>query len=81
MVRINGARHGNFSDWSLVGPFLRLSGMIGPMSGHRFLQIQNHYVRSFFDQYLKEVPTSLLNNPGQDYPEVNLKSRNNRYNL
>ena len=76
MVRVNGARHGNFSDWSLVGPFLKLSGMIGPIDGHRFLDIQNHYVLSFFDRHLKELETSQLEADRSKYPEVEFNSRN-----
>ena len=75
MVRIKGARHGNFSDWSLVGGFLRISGMIGPINGHRFLAIQNHYVMSFFDRYLKGADAPLLNGTGPTYPEVVFESR------
>lgn len=76
MVRINGARHGNFSDWSLVGPLLKLSGMIGPINGHRFLDIQNHYVLSFFDRYLRGLESSRLNADKSNYPEVEFNSRN-----
>ena len=76
MVRIKGARHGNFSDWSLVGPFLRLSGMIGPINGHRFLDIQNHYVLSFFNQHLKGLDSALQNADESYYPEVDFRSRN-----
>ena len=76
MVRVKGARHGNFSDWALVGPFLRISGMIGPINGHRFLNIQNHYVLSFFDRYLKGLEASLLIKDASNYPEVDFSSRN-----
>jgi len=72
MVSINGANHGNFTDFSLVfNDFIGLKGSsIGPINGHRFLQIQNHYVLSFFDQYLKGVSSDLLNGSAREYPEV-----------
>jgi predicted dienelactone hydrolase len=70
MVRIEGARHGNFSDWSLVGKFLQLSGIIGPIKGSRCLEIQNNYIGSFFDRYLKGMDTPLLTTNHPDYPEV-----------
>jgi len=76
MVRIKGACHGNFSDWSLVGGLLRISGMTGPINGHRFLEIQNQYVLSFFNLYLKGADAPLLNGTGPDYPEVVFDSRN-----
>lgn len=76
MVRINGANHGNFTDFSLVfNDFIGLKGSgIGPINGHRFLQIQNHYILSFFDQYLKGVSSNLLNGSAQEYPEVIFKA-------
>jgi predicted dienelactone hydrolase len=72
MVRINGASHVNFTDFSLMfNNFIGLKGIgIGPINGHRFLQIQNHYVLSFFNQYLKGVPSDLLNGSAREYPEV-----------
>ncbi len=75
MVRIQGAEHGNFSDWSLVGPFLKLSGIIGSIDGQRFLEIQNRYVGSFFDRYLKDGDAPLLNQAPADYPEVEFVSK------
>jgi len=69
MVRINGARHGNFTDISLMG-------RIGPINGRRFLKIQNDYVLAFFNQYLKGEPSDLLNDSALKYEEVVFKSRN-----
>ena len=69
MVRINGARHGNFTDFSLMG-------RIGPINGRRFLKIQNDYVLAFFNQYLKGEPSDLLNDSTRKYEEVVFKSRN-----
>jgi len=75
MVRIEGARHGNFSDWSLVGKFLQLSGVIGPINGSRCLEIQKNYILSFFDRYLKGIESPLLTAFHPDYPEVQFNSR------
>jgi hypothetical protein len=69
MVRINDARHGNFTDFSLMG-------RIGPINGKRFLKIQNDYVLAFFNQYLKGEPSDLLNDSIRKYEEVVFKSRN-----
>ena len=76
MVRINDARHGNFTDFSLLGGINKLQGNIGPINGKRFLKIQNDYVLAFFNQYLKGEPSDLLNNTVQKYKEVIFKSRN-----
>jgi hypothetical protein len=69
MVRINDARHGNFTDFSLMES-------IGPINGKRFLKIQNDYVLAFFNQYLKGESSNLLDGSMQKYKEVVFKSRN-----
>lgn len=76
MVRIKGASHGNFSDWSLVGRFLKIIGVTGPMNGKQCLKIQQQYIRSFFDRYLKESDESLLLSQGPHDPRVLFSSRN-----
>jgi predicted dienelactone hydrolase len=69
MVRINDARHGNFTDFSLME-------RIGPINGKRFIKIQNDYVLAFFNQYLKGESSNLLDGSMQKYKEVVFKSRN-----
>jgi hypothetical protein len=81
MVRIEGARHGNFSDWSLVGKFLQLIGITGPIEGERILEIQNRYVVAFFDRYLKQMEPILLKSPNPLFPEVKFDSRNANHQL
>jgi hypothetical protein len=78
MVRINDARHANFSDFSLFGGVNKLLGNIGPINGKRFLKIQNDYVLAFFNQYLKGKPSDLLNDSTRKYQEVVFKSRNTK---
>ncbi len=82
MVRINGANHGNFTDFSLVfNNFVGLKeSSIGSINGHRFLQIQNHYVLSFLNQYLKGESSHLLNESELEYPEVIFKTNKIRIN-
>jgi predicted dienelactone hydrolase len=80
MVRINDARHANFSDFSLLGGMNKLLGNIGPINGKRFLKIQNDYVLAFFNQYLKGEPSDLLNDSTGKYEEVVFASRNTRSN-
>jgi len=76
IIQVEGAEHGNFCDWSLVGPFLRFIGMTGPIKGHHFLRIQNDYVLNFFNAHLKGIPSQLLNDPTGPYPEVRIKTKN-----
>jgi hypothetical protein len=80
MVRINDARHVNFSDFSLLGGINKLQGNIGPINGKRFLKIQNDYVLAFFNQYLKGESSNLLDGSMQKYKEVIFKSRNTQIN-
>ncbi|MFC2089338.1 alpha/beta hydrolase family protein [Bacteroidota bacterium] len=78
MVRINDARHANFSDFSLLGGINKLQGNIGPINGKQFLKIQNDYVLAFFNQYLKGESSDLLNDSTRKYDEVIFKSRNTK---
>lgn len=80
MVRINDARHANFTDFSLLGGINKLQGNIGPVNGKRFLKIQNDYVLAFFNQYLNGEPSDLLNDSTRKYEEVIFKSRNTKSN-
>jgi hypothetical protein len=80
MVRITDARHGNFTDFSLLGGINKLQGNIGPINGKCFLKIQNDYVLAFFNQYLKGESSDLLNDSTQMYEEVIFKSRNTESN-
>lgn len=71
ILRIEGARHFNFSDYSvLFSPALRLLGALGPMDGRRGLEITGAYVREFFDHHLSGEPAPLLTGPSTNYPEV-----------
>lgn len=78
MVRINAAKHSNFTDFSLMGGVNKLQGNIGPINGKRFLKIQNDYVLAFFNQYLKGESSDLLNDSARKYEEVIFKSRNTK---
>lgn len=81
MVRINEARHGNFTDFSLMGGLAKFDGSVGPIDGERFLKIQNDYVLAFFNQCLKGEPSDLLNDSKPEYEEVIFKSKNTRPTL
>jgi len=75
MVQIRGAKHFNFTDLSLAGPFLKLIGLIGSINGERFIKIQNDYVLAFFNKHLKGLEEPLLMGSSKDYTEVRYKSR------
>ena len=44
----------------------------GPMNGYRSTKIVNAYVLNFFDKYLKNNPSELLDDNNKKYPEVDL---------
>jgi hypothetical protein len=71
IVTIDGARHLNFSDYSVTfSPALRLLGAPGPIGGRRGLEITAAYVQEFFDHHLSAQPAPLLTGPSPSYPEV-----------
>lgn len=62
---IDGANHGNFSDLALMIP--GASPGIDPERAHRVI---NALTLAFFDQYLKDMPSPLLEDPTTELPEV-----------
>jgi predicted dienelactone hydrolase len=74
-VQVHGARHMNFTDWSLAGGFMKLIGVVGPIDGRRFVELENRYVLAFFDRHLKGEASPFLDGPPDDYPEVVFKAR------
>jgi len=72
-LSIKDTRHFNFTDYAVhFGPFLHLLGLLGSIDGARGLQITRAYVLAFFDTYLKQAPSPLLQGPSHTYPEVQL---------
>ncbi len=74
-ISVKGTRHFNFTDLPLrmlpaVRPLFRLSHLIGPIDPARGEEIANAYLVAFFDRYLKNSNTGLLNGPSPQYPEV-----------
>jgi hypothetical protein len=74
LVHVNGTEHQNFSDLYLWGTMLKQ--MLGSIDGARCQAIQNEYIRTFFDMYLKGLDGTLLHGPSADYPEVLIDARN-----
>ncbi len=57
---------------SLFSYFLRDLGT-GSINGFRATEIVNAYLVSFFNKYLKNQPSELLDGSGKNYPEVEMK--------
>jgi hypothetical protein len=74
-VEIPGMFHVNFTDLPYWSPVMSQLGQSGPINAQRGFDIVNAYSVAFFDQELKGQPSSLLNGPSQQYPEVILEMR------
>lgn len=74
LVHVEETAHQNFSDLYLWGTIFKQ--MLGTIDGSRCQKIQNIYIRTFFDKYLKYKDSTLLYDPSSDYPEVMIEVRN-----
>jgi hypothetical protein len=71
-VLVRGARHVDFIDWSLLPltPWSMAGRGLGEIGGRRMWRVTSDYLRAFFDRHLKDEPSSLLDGPSPNHPEV-----------
>jgi predicted dienelactone hydrolase len=69
-LSIKGTQHFNFSDYAVYFSPARALGLLGPIDGVRGLQITRAYVLAFFNTFLNQIPSPLLQGPASAYPEV-----------
>jgi Platelet-activating factor acetylhydrolase, isoform II len=76
-VQVPKMFHLNLTDVPLLiyAPFGRTLGLLGPINAHRVHRIVNAYTLAFFDRHLKGMPTTLLDGPAAQYPEVRFDTR------
>jgi len=74
-LKLAGVLHRDFGDYPLLTPLGALLPERGTLNGERTLHVVDAYLLAFFDKYLKNQPSSLLNGPSLDYPEVHFESR------
>ncbi len=75
---MDGTKHLNWSDFSLMSPFGSQLGLdIGTIDAHRSMEIINAYSVDFFDFYLKGESSELLTN-NTPYAEVTYRTDNLR---
>ncbi|MGB8645187.1 MAG: hypothetical protein WCF84_08110 [Anaerolineae bacterium] len=74
-LKLAGVLHDDFGDYPLLTPLGALLPERGALNGERTVHIVDAYLIAFFDKYLKNQPSSLLNGPSRDYPEVQFESR------
>ncbi|MCH5584429.1 hypothetical protein MK805_05540 [Shimazuella sp. AN120528] len=66
LIEISKAAHPSFLDNALFfSPILKALGIFGTINGERGLQITNAYITTFFDKYLKNRNSKLLNKSHQ----------------
>jgi dienelactone hydrolase len=66
---VAGAVHASFTDLALLADQVGIDIGAG-LPGARSLDVTRAYVRAFFDQHLRGMPQSLLDQPSRRYPEV-----------
>jgi hypothetical protein len=73
-LKLAGILHLDFGDYPLLTPLSALLPERGTLNGERTLHVVDAYLVAFFDEYLKNEPSPLLNGPSLDYPEVQFES-------
>ena len=77
-MKIRGARHASFGDPCLWGPLINwVSEEKSAIDCERMITIQNVYALAFYEKYLKDMESSLLDGPSVEFPEVVFKSNSN----
>jgi hypothetical protein len=69
-VLVKGFDHLSFGDWPVLFPD------IGVIEGQHTVEIVRDYSVAFFDKYLKDEDSALLDGPSENYPEVEIRVRN-----
>ncbi len=74
-LRLAGVLHADFGDYPLLSPLSApLMYERGTLNGERTVYVVDAYILAFFDRYLKNLPSPLLDGPLPDYPEVKFES-------
>jgi predicted dienelactone hydrolase len=73
-VTIEEMDHNNFTDIPLLTPIAAQIGLSGQINGARGIRILNDYSLAFFDRYLKESDSLILENIAERYWEVSFES-------
>ena len=76
LLRVDGATHFNFFDFSIMSPLYERLGVLGPIDGNVMVDIVRRYSLAFFDATLKgDAPELLQLSEKFDFPEVHLQRR------
>ncbi|WP_319462761.1 hypothetical protein [Micromonospora sp. RTP1Z1] len=74
-LKVAGSGHLTYTDIAPLSGPLHLAGMFptemtGTIDGDRAVQIEQTYLTAYFDRFLRNAPTPLLDGPDARYPEV-----------
>ena len=82
LIKVPETNHIGLTDLSLFAPvLLRWAGVTGKLDPDRRERIMTAYVLGFFDTYLKNQPSPLLDGPSTEFPEVSIVQRNSLRSL
>ncbi len=73
-ISLADSEHFDFSDLPLFSPLTPQLGLSGSINSNQSMDIQNAYIVAFFDQYLREQPSALLD-AASPYSEVTIKKK------
>lgn len=73
-LKLTGVLHNDFGDYPLLSPLSAILPERGTMKGDRTLKVVNTYLLAFFDRYLKNQPSPLLQGRSIDYPDVQFEA-------
>jgi hypothetical protein len=78
-VSLIGSTHGSYTDHEALLPQLAAAGVIksaaswiGTLDPHRAIAAERAYIRAFFDLWLRDRDSHLLDGPSATYPEANI---------
>jgi predicted dienelactone hydrolase len=81
LYSIAGTIHNDFTIVNVISPILKYLKMSGSLDSKKSMDIQQDYVLSFFDKYLKGENHDLLNQKNSPYSEVmNILSKGKQLN-
>lgn len=70
VLTILGTSHYDFCDLPILSPITPQLGLKGPLGSDRVVKIVGDYPLAFFNQVFYGIPTTLLDGPSVEYPEV-----------
>ncbi len=77
-LKVKGAKHMNFSMFNMMVAFDKEKKYLGEISGERMEKIMSSYILAFFNKYLNNSDSRLLENSSEEFSEVVIFSKTNK---